>query len=465
MFFLIHSPLMPKASRTCLRRLILLCCLTLITTGVGCNQDRAQWKVAAAINEEKNGNPEAAIELLQTALRLDPDSVFIKTGLASLLAENDQGDLGLTLCDEVLESNPGFKEAWRSRSNCLMLLGRFDEALADYQKYVAKNIDKEPNQLNQLAYYRGLAGHELDKALQQINLGIKKSEQNQHWGRFSVVPIEISSVVSAGLISRYTTDGHLLVMGLLNDSILKEQQIWLDMNARFERVLARHKQENESGEADKLRAERQRTEAKRASDSLQNISGNLTVLLATRSLIFEDQGQSKLADLDRLWLEQIGFEPQELYDALPSDTECLAALSQGEAYLDTRGFILTQMPWLPNWTQPSGSVIQMEDKSSILRSAWSPSTSYGSYTEALRDLDLAVAAAEVHLLSLDTDLFNRIEIPVEEVSTRRPIGARMVAVLRNHRRQAHLKANQLEAAEQDLLRIQELGFEAGPCLF
>lgn len=455
---------MPKTTYTRagvrLRQLLLLGCLALIATAMGCNQDGAQWKVAAAINEEKNGNPDAAIELLQTALRMDPDSRSIKMGLAGLLAENDQGDLGLTLYDEVLESNPEFKPAWRSRSNCLMLLGRFDEALADYQTFVAESIDKNPEELNQLAYYRGLAGFELDKALRQINLGITKYQRAQHWGRFSAASFEVSSVVSAGLISRYTADGHLFVMDLLNDSIFKEQRIWLNMNARFERVLARHAQQNEenqNGDTQDLQADQQRKEAKQAADNLQLASVNLVALLATRSLIFEDQGQSKLADLDRLWLKRIGFEPREIYAALPSEAECLAALSTGEAFLDTRGFILTQMPWLPTWTEPDGNVIRMENRQTLI--------SYGNYSAALRDLDIAVAAAEINLLALNTDLFNRIEFPVESVHADKPMGARMIAVLRNHRRQAHLKANQLEAAEQDLIRIEELGFKAGPSLF
>ena len=443
-----------------LRRMVLLCCLTLIAISSGCNQDRAQWKVAAAINEEKNGNSEAAIELLQTALRMDPDSNSIKMRLASLLAQNDQGDLGLTLCDEILESDSRFKQVWRVRSDCLLHLGRFKEALADYQKHVAGNIDKDSMELNQLAYYRGLAGCELDKALRQANLGIRKVEQQQHWGRFSNVPIEVSSIVSAGLLSRHTTDGHLFVMDLLNDSIWEEQEIWLQLNARLEAVLARHereKEENLSEDADDLLASRQAGETKRATNNLKTVSGNLTVLLGTRSLIFEDQGQSKLADLDRLWLKRIGFEPEEIYRALPNDSECLAALQTGEAILDTRGFILTQLPWLPSWTTPEGKVLRMKNDQAL--------TSYGSYKAAMRDLDIAVAASEITLLAFNSGIVNRIEIPVQDVQVLKGMQDRMIAVLRNHRREAHLKANQLEAANQDLMRIKELGLEAGPCLF
>ena len=478
MFFLICNSLRPLATAIsgglAMHHLVSLCCWVLIITGIGCSKDCAQWKEAAAVNEQKNANSEEAIELLQTALRVDPESHSIKIRLANLLAENDQGDLGLTLCDEVLEDDPSAKIAWRVRSQCLRCLGRFDEALADSQRSYAHIIDKDCWELNALAYDRGLAGVELDKALRQINLAVRKYERQQRWGlNLRNVPLEISSIVSAGLISRHTDGGHLLALDLLNESIFSDQQLWLEMNSRLERLFAQHERENQEspvGETEEMRSNRQKTEEESASDSVQLVSGNLTVLLATRSLIFEDQGQSELADLDRLWLKRIGFDPQTIYRSLPNDAECFRALQACEHILDTRGFILTQMPWKPTWTIPTGEVSQLGGKISF--------APFTLYDRASRDQDIAVVAAEIHLLALDSDLVNRIDFPIKglkrggnlvsrpsDIPGLKAMEKRMVAVLRNHRRQAHLKANHLKAAEQDLLRIQELGFEAGPNLF
>ena len=469
MFVLIRNRFRPQAtttSRSRIRGVISLCCLAIFTLSIGCNKDSAQWKVAAAVNEQKNANPEAAIELLHEALRLDPESSSIKLRLAYLLAENDQGDLGLMLCDEVLESNPGSKPAWRARSKCLLFLGRFDEALADYQTCTADKIDKGLNELNELAYYRGLAGFELDKALRQVNQGILKYERNQSWGGFTNVPIEISLIVSAGLISRYTDKGHLLALGLLNEQIFEEQRAWLALNASLDRLISKHEQENKENpnhDADAAQTSLQIRQEKRASDNVELAAGNLTVLLATRSLIFEAKGQPELADLDRLWLRRIGHEAEEIYPVLPSDRECLFAMQAGEAILDTRGFILTQMPWQPTMTIVTGKVIRLEDRKTLV--------SYGSYKQALRDLDIAVAASEIRLEAFDSDLLNRIEIPVpnvldlKDIDALKAMEARMIAVLRKHRRQAHLKAKQTEAADQDLLRIKELGFEDDSNLF
>ena len=448
-------------------RVVCLICLALVAVSSGCRQDSAQWKVAAAINEEAKGNSEAAVELLQKALRMDPDSDDIKLRLALLLAKNDQGDLSLTLCDQILENDPMSKYAWSVRSDCLHAMGRFDESLAAYQKYVADKIDKAPSELNQLAYFRALAGVELDKALRQINEAIDEYEQQfvpvslqesglfgaaaPTWGAYSRVPIEINTVVSAGLLSRYTEHGHQHVIGLLSDKIHDEQQLWLAANAQFDLLM----EEQESLVADATEQEKKEQQAviKSAAGLVDKFARNLPVLLAARSLMLEAQGQTELADLDRLWLKQIGVQPQGVYNKLPSDMECMAALSDVEAILDTRGYILTQLPWLPTWTHPSGNVMKLKDQGAEI--------TYGNYEFAIHDLDLAITAAEIRLMVLSSDAVNRIEYSIKSIRGDKANGAKLLAILRDHRRQAHLKANQIEAAQRDQERIEELGFEDG----
>ena len=437
-----------------IRRSLGLCCLALVVASVGCRQDSAQWKVAAGNNAAAAGNSEEAIELFQEALRMDPDSDSIKLRLAYLLAANDQGDLGLTLCNEVLESDPRDKYALRVRSECLQYLGRFQEALVDYQKFAADKIDKGTRELNALAYYRALAGYELDKAYRQIDTAIGKYE-SRHWGGFSNVPIEVSSVVSAALVSRHTDEGHHLVMDLLGDMIHLEQQRWLLGKTRLDSVI--DAQEDSDDDINEVQVDRQQVELNQAAKQSESLAGNLMILLAARSLILEDQGQFELADLDRLWLKRINYQPEELYNRLPGDNECLAALLESQNYLDTRGFVLTQLPWQPTWTHPSGKVTRMFDRKSLV--------SYGSYARALHDLDIAVTSAEMRLLALNSDVFNRMERPVDAIRHYKVSETKVLAVLLSHRREAHLKAGQSEAAERDLLRIQELGFEADSNLF
>ena len=442
---------------------ICLGCLMLMVATSGCRKDSAQWKVAAAANEEASGNPEVAIELLQKALRMDPDSDDIKLSLALLLAENDQGDLSQMLCEEVLENDPQHETAWHVLSACCHRMGRFDESLAAYQKHVANEIDKGPNELNQLAYLRALAGVQLDKALRQINEGIEKYENQfvpvsqqkfrlfgpslDSWGTYSRVPIEINALVSAGLLSRYTDDGHKYVLGLLSDRIQIEQQDWLSANAQLDRLY--ELQENPSEGVTDQEMQGLNKLVKISAAHVDRVApGNLPILLATRSLILDSLGQTDLADLDRLWLKRIGDKPQRAYNSLPTDGECMSALADVQAIMDTRGYVLTQLPWQPIWTEPDGTVIQLEDRYLI---------TYGSYELALQDLDLAIAAAEVRLLALNSDAVNRVEYSIESIREKKSHGAKLVAILREHRRQAHLKAGQIEAAQHDQERIEELG--------
>ena len=455
----------------CVRWTLCLSCIVLTVASSGCRKDSAQWKLAAAINEERSGNSEGAIELLQKALRMDPDSKPIKIRLALLLAENDQGDLGQMLCKEVLENDPQHGSAWLVLSQCLYRMGRFDESLAAYQKHVAHKIDKGPNELNQLAYFRALAGVQLDKALRQINEGIEKQEtqfvpigqqgfslfapQHPSWGTYTKVPIEINALVSAGLLSRYTDDGQKQVMGLLSDRIYEEQLTWLSANAQLDRLYKL--QDSQSEDATKQEVEKRKQLVKMSAEFVDRVAPrNLPVLLATRSLMLDGQGQTELADLDRLWIKRVGKQPQDVYNSLPKDLECLSALSEVQEILDTRGFIQTQLPWQPTWTHPSGKVMEIEDRWPI---------TYGSYDLALRDLDLAVVAAEVRLLALNSDAVNRIEYPLESIPGDKVGGAKLVAILRDHRRQAHLKAGQIEAAQRDQERIEELGWKKGDNLF
>ena len=78
---------------------------------------------------------------------------------------------------------------------------------------------------------------------------------------------------------------------------------------------------------------------------------------------------------------------------------------------------------------------------------------------------LAIAAAEVQLLALNSDAVNRIEYAIEDIRRYKVNGRKLILILRDHRRRTHLKAGQVEAAQRDQERIEELGLKAGGNLF
>ena len=80
------------------------------------------------------GQSEEAMEVMEIAFREAPDNRQIKLAYANMLAENDQGELGITLCDEILELTPEDELAHQVRSTCFQYLGEFDLALENYKR-------------------------------------------------------------------------------------------------------------------------------------------------------------------------------------------------------------------------------------------------------------------------------------------------------------------------------------------
>lgn len=451
-----------------MHRFALIWIVLLLLCG-GCRQDSATWKFAEGLNEYEAGNLEPAIELLQESLKLDPDATSIKLTLARMLAENCQGDLGLAWCDEVLEQFPENLQARTVRTLCLQYLGRFEDAFREYQKVVAGEIDKPEEQLNNLAYFRALADQELDKATRQINQAIGHYERSTFWGNLKGVPIHVQAIVSVGLLSRQV-GGREFVVESMNDLIVQHEDQWLADNAKLDGLL-RIQELNEK--TNQEAAAVFQTSIDLISNQIQNIEGSLALLLATRCLMSEDAGEVARADHDLLWLKKIGYEPQDVFDRLPGDFECWSAVQVSTMYLDTRGFVLTKLPWPLQWIDPMGQVVALPIGASQL------SVKRGSYADALFDLDVAIAAAEINQLAFNSPLANRLRSgfgqprsPTEifaklgaEQRFRKQQASKLIAVLRYHRLNAHEKAGLFEQASLDRQRIESLGFEADGSLF
>jgi tetratricopeptide (TPR) repeat protein len=421
----------------------------------GCRQDAAQWKFAKGLNEYEAGNLDQAIELLQESLKLDPSESKVKLRLARLLAENCQGDLGLAWCDEVLDQSPSNAEARNVRVVCLQYLGRFDEAFREYQKVVAGKIDKPAEHLNNLAYFRALASRELDKAQRQISQAIEKYERNKPWANLKGVPIHVQGIVSAGLLTRQV-GGREHVVGPLNDLIIQHEDQWNAYDAKLDGLL---RLQTAAEETAGVTVADFQSAVDVVSNRIKNIEGSLALLLATRSLMSEDAGDTVLADRDRLWLKRIGHDPEDVFGRLPSDLECWGAVQVSTVYLDTRGFVLAKQPWATRWIDPLGQ------ESSLPVGSASYLAKESNYADALFDLDVAISAAEVNRLVVNSSLLNQMNLDLDAVGFHQQQAGKLIAVLRYHRLKAHEKAGQMDLAAADQRRIESLGFEADCSLF
>ena len=432
--------------RLYLPRPYLAVCFALTLVGVvGCETEKARWTFARALNLSESGQIEEAIELMQVAMEQSPDDAEIKMSLAKLLAENGQGELGIGLCEVRLEDHPGDVSARRVRSTCLQYLGRFDESLAAYKHCLSGHVSRSPVEWNNLAYFRALAGKELDMAASDIQAAIKKVE-SQPWGSIYLVPLEVRTVIAAGLIAR-RIDQHQAVLTILSNEVGRyERRIAIQNSGVRALVTARSKQEFPL--------------QKKAEDEILNVravrerqKNSLALMLATRALMLEDLGKTDRADSDRWEVEYLGFEFNKLTKQLPNDKACLFALQSGSLYLDTRGFVSGRLDWLgePGPSDESGPV--------------KTQTSRSSYAVALRDLDFAVLAAQIRQSALESSIYNTPELSAREIRYLKKEANRMTAVLLYHRMEVHLRARKQDAADAEQLRIEKLGFQPGASLF
>ncbi len=413
----------------------------------GCSSERASWKVASALNLAEQGQLDEAIDQMQAAIKLAPDRYGFKLIQARFLAMHEQGELGVALCDEVLEKYPQHDGARRVRANCLVYLGQFDEALEDFKLSVSTKLDRSSVELNNLAYYRTLAGQELDQAVQNIELAIEK-EENQPWGAgFNRVAFPVRATICLGLIARQVDRRDVALEQL--------ERVIADLTSHWEtqdRLITELVAELAAHEFPLSENRINQTSSARVAQEIARQS--LGMLLATRALIHEDLGHCHLADKDRYQLRDLGIDEAEVFANLPDDVSCLGVLEKSSMFLDTRGFLITRLPWQDEAVLPWLDQLKMQRPELI-----------ANYRRAINDLDLAIASMQVLHAASNSPVYNRYDIPLKQVERERKHGLRTLAVLIFHRMEAHRKAGQHELAQQDANRISELGFDPQANLF
>ena len=424
------------------------------------------------MNLAEAGQSEEAMEVMEIAFREAPDNRQIKLAYANMLAENDQGELGITLCDEILELTPEDELAHQVRSTCFQYLGEFDLALENYKRHLSGKMSRTPIELNNLAYFRALARKELSRANRDINKAID-SEELEYWGCNYIVPLDVRTAISVGLLSRTLNQREQALVEL--DRRITTYESKLETQISFiQGVVTELMQENppeiqQSISTEQVTAETppvETTESKASfpfgeklekgianARALKQIDKNsLAVMLATRALINEDLGAFALADRDRKRLQQLGLDFKTLATSLPNAEACLTQLQKASMYLDTRGFVSGRRNW------QSTALPSFDQRPEILNT---PS----SYENALDDLDCAVLASEFTELALKSSLYNTPDFSAQQIARRKKMARRMTAVLIYHRMEIHRRAGNKQAAARDKEIIEDLGFEANGSLF
>lgn len=410
-------------------------------SATGCGSERAKWSLAESENLYEDGDLAGAVAALEKTAELAPNDENIKLHLAQRYAENGQYELGLGICNEYIKSHPDDVRGYHTRFNCHLFKSNFSEALADYKKSLSANASRSLKELNNLAYFRGLAEEEIDKAAIEIQTAINKIEKSGNWGSPLRITLQARALVVAGLISRHIDQQQVALIHL--DKKINSYELEIDaQTVRLKRLVA--------GEIHRGVPFGKNIDAilLKTRGRIENVSTHLAALLATRALVYEDLGEHEKADTDRLKLEQLNFKFEDFVRRLPSDSWCVHSLSSVSMYLDTRGFVLGRQTWAENdplWTMIGGSEI--------------PPLAVSNYESALEDLDLAILASRFYELAIDTSLYNTPEFSAKAISQEKRSAKRSTAVLLHHRREIHLRGGNQEAAAKDEKEIEQLGFK------
>lgn len=437
----------------CVHRRCAVVTLVILAMISGCSEERAKWTAAKASVCAENGEVSQAISLFEEAIAQDPGNHDFRLKLALQLAINGQGELGINHCNIYIDKHPEDLNAYRIRSECYQYLGRFEEALADYKLSIGDHVQRSANENNALAYFRALANVQLGLASSNIDETVKEVEE-MYWGASREIPLVVRGVVAAGLLSR-RVDAREEVLPRLNQKIesceleLRSQQTLL--NESINRLISAADSVfplSETSEENLLPLRSQ----------IDSQTKSLVVLLATRALVLEDLGQLESCDQDRNRIEELGSDFEKASIELPEDFECLSTLEYASAFLDTRGFILSRLPW----KNPDSGEIEIPDS---FDSKANLPVVISDYLKAMDDLNTAVLAAQIHRKALESSLYNSAEIPVARIKQMKLASKHTVAVLLNHRMELYRRFGSDELAEADQEQIIELGFKAGACLF
>ena len=413
----------------------------------GCGPEWARWDAAQAVIAYDRGDMDQAIFQLTTAVQRSPRDPSLKISLAKKLIESGRGDEAEVLCDEILTRFPDNDPALITKANSQQAQGNFRLALDTFNLRARQRnwtISRRPDKLNERAYFRALAGVQLDDAKQDIDVACAIVSQSS----FGSLPWTL------GLFQRSLAASAIVAMEIgmtqqavphLSDAIDILRRVLHESNIELNREIIEltvgeyppnHEKANSQNEF---------------RDLIRNSEQTLATLLTVRALAYQQLGSDDLCDQDRAEVRDLALDCDEIAAAFPENSECIGTIQVSSAFLDTRGYIIGLMP-----IGGSTGTIEVNGRTMGISA---------SFEDALRDLDQSVFAFEVFEKSLTSNIHNHAEGYVQDpVAALQSIG-KQKAVLLYHRLVVRERSGDQHGAKQDLEAIKALGCQPGPHLF
>ncbi len=416
----------------------------------GCGPEWARWDAAQAVIAYDRGDMEQAIFQLTTAVERSPRDPRLKISLAEKLIESGRGKEAEVLCDEILDRFPDNASALITKANSQQAQGHFRAALDTFNLRARQRnwtIGSNAYELNERAYFKALAGVQLEDAREDIDAACLIASRTQ----FGSLPWRL------GLYQRSLVASGIVAMEIgMTESALEHLSPAIDSLRRL-LYRSRHELYREIIEltvaAKQLPPDEKVANSKNEFRNVIRISEQtLATLLTVRALAWQQLGRDEYRDQDRAEVREMSLNSDDILAALPELTECVGTLQISVAFLDTRGYIIGQMPT----PVAENNRIELSDRTILVSS---------DFDDALRDLNQSVFAFEVYAKSLETEVHNHAEGNVPDpVAAQKTVGKEK-AVLLYHRLVVRQRSGDAEGAAQDAAAIKALGCEPGPHLF
>lgn len=443
-------PQSPSGDNPLARRLVIAGFSSLLLLPLmmyGCGPEWARWDAAQAVIAYDRGDMEQAIFQLTTAVERSPRDPSLKISLAKKLIESGRADEAEALCDEVLARFPDNDPALVTKANSQQAQGNFRLALDTFNlraRQLNWTISRNPDQLNERAYYRALAGVQLEDAKQDIDLAYAIISQ---WS-FGSLPWNLAlfqrGLAASGIVAMKIGMTEQAVPHLSKE-IDSLRQVLHESNTELNSEIIELTIGEYPPSPEKANSQNQFRDLIRTSEQA------LATLLTVRALAYQQLGLDDLCDQDRAEVRGLALDCDEIAAALPESSECIGTIQISSAYLDTRGYIIGVMP-----TSSNQGTIKLGDRTIGVS---------GHFEDALRDLDQSIFGFEVFEESLSSSIHNHAEGSVQDpVAARQSVGNQKAALL-YHRMLMRDKSGDVQGAKQDTDAIEALGCKPGPHLF
>jgi tetratricopeptide (TPR) repeat protein len=374
-----------------------------------------RWYRAASDEQRLNGEIDAAIEHLTTAIAWDAQSAELLVRRAELKSQRGNWQGALEDCDRARQLSGGARLAVATRTECLHSLGRDSEAVQQWRDLLAELRDElgdldRAQLLNGFAYACAVGNLGLDEAVLAADEAIQLSVNE-------AALLDPEGVLYAG---RAMVEVEL---GRLSEALISYQRAGNSASAAFEREKMRFDALSTSGAA----AEEY---ARRVAALRPHLAGILTV----RAELLEKLKKPNEAKLDRERLDSLAIDGN-LSVALPVGlSEAMLVVANNAAILDTRGLLYYHV---------------------------------GDLERALQDTENAVVSAEWQMKAFEwfSGISRSFTVDLRLQEEQKRLRARSVAVICYHRMLVLEKLGKTDLAAKDRARIVQLGYEPSEELF